>query len=562
VSTVLLRVSLLLSAIAVVSFFSRGAQAQTADSNNEPEAAASPPVMLFAIGDSLGHGTMDATNNYWATANAFLSRVAYSLATVEPVYFRQPYYDFAENRIQPYVVPTNLSVDGADVFSIEGLVYGKRAGSAVDYSSSSLLADHSDPAQFADDYDKVLSPANLVTGQPMSQVDTAVWLVDQWAPYVGVDRAICFLWIGNNDSSTAALGRGGSNPTFLPLPLAQIAREIDPSLFWLLVFGVVNGDLSLSPYTAASISRNLTDVDDFTAQYDAVLTRLIAETASSGVDVDYVLLTLPYYSAVGYLFDSDDLEFYLRKVSPSYTIPASFARVRLPEEPLSGDRVSLLTFGFMYALLATGYSPSFVNGILDGGGVQKDGLVLSEAEQQTIRDRIDSFNAAIRSVASKHGDSVHVIDVGEFLNQAFLGEIQVPVNGRVLSRKWVRGGGLTFDGVHPNIVGQSLIADYVLYRLRTELGITAPLYDFSSIATQDPYWDKDGDGWAPGPPWTASGITELLHLFRDPNDSSASVGVQLPLDVWARISQVLLSQVTEVAAVRAQAEKMGIPVPR
>src|SRR5262245_41727960 len=99
--------------------------------------SAEPKRLLLAIGDSLGQGTMDATNNKWATANAFLGRIFYSLRTVESVYFSQPYYDFAENRIPPYYIPTNLAVDGADVFSIEGLEYGKRVGAGANLPSSS-----------------------------------------------------------------------------------------------------------------------------------------------------------------------------------------------------------------------------------------------------------------------------------------------------------------------------------------------------------------------------------------------------------------------------------------
>jgi hypothetical protein len=387
-------------------------------------------------------------------------------------------------------------------------------------------------------------------------VDSAIWLVDQWAPVLGIDKALCVVWIGNNDSSSAALGRGGAHPAFLPVPLFHIAPEVEPLLFWLMFFGAVSGEASFAPYTETAIQRNLTDLDDFTAQYDAVLSRLRAETAASGVEVDYLLLTLPYYSAVGYLFDDEDLEFYLRKIDPSYSVPASFARVQ-PGEPLTGDRISLLTFGFMYALLSSGHTSGYVNSILEVGGVQQDGLVLSEAEQQTIMTRIDEFNDAIRALAASHGDSMHVVEIGEFLNAGFLGEVQIPVNGRILSRKWVRGGGLTLDGVHPNPTGQSLIANYVLGRLGVELGISAPLYPLSAVAASDPYCDKHQDGWAPGPPWSAPGIPELLHLFRDPDDNSASVGVELPDDVWDRISAVLLGELLEVPAIRAQAERMN-----
>jgi hypothetical protein len=127
-----------------------------------------------------------------------------------------------------------------------------------------------------------------------------------------------------------------------------------------------------------------------------------------------------------------------------------------------------------------------------------------------------------------------------------------------LTRKWIRGGGFTFDGVHPNLTGQSLVANFLLSEIGDKLGVAPPLYGLSAVAGLDPYWDSDGDGWAPGPPWVAAGIPELLHLFRDPDDSSASIGVELPGDVWQRISAILLGELLELPGIRAQAQRMGV----
>ena len=518
------------------------------------------PIFLVGVGDSLTHGTMDATNNFVATANAYLARVFYSMRLARPTHFVQPFLNFQENRFDPFAIPTNLGVDGADVFSLEGLEYGKRVGSAVDAPSTSLLADQ--PWPIGDKYDKVLYPLNLVTGEPTSQVDAAAWLLNAWGPFLGMDRAAVVLWIGNNDASTAALGTGGRNPVYQPIPLFQIAPEIDPDAFWLLLIGAIFEEISFEPYSLPALERNLTDLDDFIAQYGNVLTRLQVETASSSLDIDFFALTLPYYSAVGYLMDSDDLEHYLRKIDPNYMVPPSFQRVSLPDVPLSGDRISLLTFGFMYALLDTGYSIAHVNSILEVNGQQQDGLVLSESEQAFIMERIDGFNDAIKSLAAAHGDKVHVIDVGRDLNDALLGKTAVAVGGRALSRKWMRGSAFTFDGVHPGYTGQTFIANSVLREIQTTLGLAVPLYDLDEAFASDPYVDRDGDGWAPGPSWTAPGITELLHFFKDPDDGSPAIGPELPDDFWKRISDILLSQIAEIPAVLAEAEAAGIPIER
>jgi hypothetical protein len=264
-----------------------------------------------------------------------------------------------------------------------------------------------------DKYDKVLYPLNLRAGAPVSQLDGAIWLLNEAVPGKGVEDAIVILWIGNNDSSSAALGYGGSNPEFQPIPLDEIGAELKPLLRTLLRFGERTGEVSFEPYLASTLERQLTSLDDFASQYERILTRLLSETAASGVERTIFASTLPYYSSVGYLMDSEDLEFYLRQIDPAYSVPETFRRVAPDGEPivnpLLGDRISLLTFGFMVALLDGGYPPEYVNRILESGGEQRDGMVLSEDEQQFIRDRIDGFNGLIEGLAAQGPPSAGAI---------------------------------------------------------------------------------------------------------------------------------------------------------
>src|SRR5690606_33979314 len=113
-----------------------------------------------------------------------------------------------------------------------------------------------------------------------------------------------------------------------------------------------------------------------------------------------------------YLMDSDDLEFYLKKLNSAYAVPPTFKRASRPgpgsDSGRPGDRVSLLTFGFMYLLLDSGYPVSYVNRALEIDGAQRDGLVLSEAEQQLIQSRIDQFNETIKANARWHGPQFHL----------------------------------------------------------------------------------------------------------------------------------------------------------
>ena len=54
-------------------------------------AAALERVMLLGIGDSLMHGTMDATNNYVSSENGFLQKVADKLGEATRLRFKRPH---------------------------------------------------------------------------------------------------------------------------------------------------------------------------------------------------------------------------------------------------------------------------------------------------------------------------------------------------------------------------------------------------------------------------------------------------------------------------------------
>ncbi len=510
-----------------------------------PAPDSAPKVSLIGLGDSLTHGTMDATNNALNTWNAYLQKIAGSLVQVSELSFVQPFFNVNQQRIKPFQVPTNLGVDGADVFSLEGIEYYKRVGTAESYVTSSYLCDQLRPRNFTDKYDKVLYPLNLPSREAVSVVDAAVSLLNREAGRAEDQLVLLLLWIGNNDTSLAALGTGGAKPSFLPFPFTQIAPELSPGLRALLEQGESLGEISFAPYTQAALDRNMTELEDFTLQYQRVLSRLLTESAIPAEKLAVFLMTLPYYSAIGYLFDSEDLEFYLKKVNPAYQVPPSFKRVAGPGEPitdpLQGDRVSMFTFGFMYALLTSNYPVEYVNEILEKNGVQEDGLVLSEAEQQYIMARIDSFNSVITAAAAAQANA-HLIDIGGFLNTVLGGKESIVVGNRTFSRKWSRGGAFGLDGVHPGYTGQALVANYLLERINAALGWSAPLNDLEAVMAKDPYQDKDGDGWIPGPRFRPSGLTELLFMLTDPNDQDPERQMRLPPNFWQKVSHILLQE--------------------
>lgn len=522
----------------------------------------SPHTFLFGLGDSLTHGTMDATNNDINTLHAYLQLIADSIEkTGMDLAFSQPLFNERDERMRPFAVPTNLGVDGADSFSVEGLEYYKRVGADESFINDHYLCDHLLPSRLDGKYDKVLYPINVKAKRPVSQMDALIWHLNRLADAPAEQRALVVFWVGNNDSGAAALG-GGENPTFLPIPADLIEPQVTRSLRLLLRFAENNGLVSFEPYTMEAIERNLTSAEDFAEQYERLLSRFDTE-ASLPVDrLNLFLLTLPYYSAIGYQFDSEDIEFYLRKLDPNYTVPPTFARVAPQGEPitdaLKGDRIALLTFGMMYVLMSSGQSADFVNQALEVDGVQRDGLVVSEDEQRFIMSRIDSFNRTIEAATAARPGNVHLVPVGQFLNETLAGDRLILVGDRVLSRKWVRGSSFSLDGVHPGYTGQALIANFVLDYINEALDLNAPSLNLIEILAVDPYVDHDGDGWAPGPDYKASGVAELLFLMRDADDRDSSIGAELPDHVWRRISNALLADLLGIPAIRLEAKRLGI----
>ena len=520
-------------------------------------------VQIIALGDSLTQGTMDASDNVENTLNAYLQQTVNSLSTVLSVKFSQPLCDFYGHRLLPFQIPTNLGVDGADIFSIEGYEYYKRVGATASYLTDAYRCNSDWPFQFQDNYDRVLYPINVVAGQSVTQLDAALTLLKRQEAAQDGSIAVIFLWIGNNDSSLATLGTGGSNPFYIPLPLDAVSSKISPVLNLFLQAARSKGLVSFDPYTSQAIQRNMTDVSDFTTQLNHILERLHQENPLGDNRTQIFLMTLPYYSAVGYLFDSDDLEFYLQQVNPKYQVPGAFQRVAQPgaaiTDPFKGDRVSLLTFACMYALLQNGASIDDVNAVLENNGVQQDGMVLSESEQQYVMSRIDSFNAAIKAAAGSYRN-VAVLDIGAYIDNVLSGATPVTVGGKTLSRKWSRGSTFSLDGVHPGYTGQALIANYLIEKLNAAYQLNAPSIDLKTVMAQDPYVDRDGDGWVSTPSYPpGAGLTQLMFMFTDPNDADASVRPVPPSDFWQKVSTILLKKISgQSAALQQMADSVSL----
>ena len=489
-----------------------------------------PKTTLLGVGDSLTQGTRDATNNRYHLENAYLQKVAEKLNLVLPLKFNQAWLDVNGNRLNPLVVPTNLGVDGEDLFSVEGYEYYKRAGSGSNYLSSEYLCDRLQPYLFTDMHDKILYPINILARKPVSQIDALIWhLNNRTGP------AMVIFWVGNNDAALSSLGLGGKNPEYFPIPLDLIKDKLRPAVSYLLSFGRNLGLLAFDPFTTSTIEHNLTDISDFTAQFNRLANRINLSRSS----VQFFFLTYPYYQEVGYLMDAEDLAFYLTN-KLGYAIPETFS-----------GRVSLLTFFCLYALAKGGELDRIAPVLLD------DSLVVSPGESNLIKARIDQFNSVVSSLNGR--TNVHIVPAGEKLNAAF--STGVEVNGRLLTRNWGRGSSFSLDGVHPGHTIHAHIANILLEEINKVIPTPAAYWDLATVMASDPYVDFDGDGWVAGPNLSASGRTKILYLFKDYQEGvygPAVIDTMAVADVWSLISDALLEEIIGIPLIRTEAERIGV----
>jgi len=191
-------------------------------------------------------------------------------------------------------------------------------------------------------------------------------------------------------------------------------------------------------------------------------------------------------------------------------------------------------------------------------------------ERQLIRNGIDDemtvrdFNGVIGEAVDDYGPEFQLVEVGSFLNGIFESGYN---DGHVdISRRWGRGRGFCFDGVHGSHTAHALIASEVLHAVG-DSGYSSP--ETHAIYDADPYRDFDKDGWVRGRTggYSPKGLTRLLYLFQDADGESGSSPEQAiidtmdPEDVWDMISDSLLDEIIDIPLIQQEAERRGfIPV--
>ncbi|MFP4388419.1 MAG: SGNH/GDSL hydrolase family protein [Desulfococcaceae bacterium] len=310
--------------------------------------------------------------------------------------------------------------------------------------------------------DALLAPIPQLVGGPVSPLEAAEYLAGLYPD----KRKIITLWIGNNDVLGAVLRESG---TLLNSEAIQAFLN-DPAMGH--------------------------DLPDVTAHLTEIVERLSAIPRA-----EVLIANIPDVSQVAFLLTPEDLE--RLAVFPGAEVTAlapgealGFGPFLNPEAPEQSVARALST------------NNALLNAAILGTRAASESFVLTPEEAAPIQERVAALNQLIADLARR--PNVHLVDVNGTLERLAAGEITVAGNN--LTRTW-GGGAFSLDGIHPSNTGYALLANRHVAALNAAMpDLAVPELDLSVVWENDPYRDRDGDGYVYGPEFPPVIEPSLLPL--------------------------------------------------
>ena len=235
-----------------------------------------------------------------------------------------------------------------------------------------------------------------------------------------------------------------------------------------------NNDILAAALTATPIEGvTMTPVESFAMLYNNAVGALMTNTTA-----DIVLINVPDVTTFPFT----------TSVQPWVDIPGvGIVPLMGTKGPLSPDSLVTLPGG---SLIAMGYGlpggpplPEDLNFI-----TQEPGYVLRPDEVAIIKERTDAFNQIIDDVAATYG--LPVLD----MNSAFAAIVagDGPNFGGVeLTADFLIGGIFSYDGIHPQHIGQALVAGLLIDLINAQYGADIPQVNMAEVLFE-------GDWQTPG----------------------------------------------------------------
>ncbi|KPA12568.1 secreted protein containing Lipase, GDSL domain protein [Candidatus Magnetomorum sp. HK-1] len=293
-------------------------------------------------------------------------------------------------------------------------------------------------------FTELLKPIPSLKGSEVTQLEAALYVAG-----LHPDKMKVFtLWIGSNDVLWSVINEFGTQIT---------AENINAYL-----------NDTTAEHDLNSVKNNLLE---------------IINTLKTVENSHIFIGTLPYMSGTSFFFYKDDIERLAQFPNPVVT--------ELPEgESLGfGPFIELAISGVLSKMSSNEYLNNAISQI-----VTVDEKILSLSEKQIIDQRIDDINTYIKSLESP--GKVTVVDTFQVFQAMYNNDLEIDEH----QLKRIFGGGLfSLDAFHPTNTGHAFIANKFIESISQALDIAIPLVDILNVFQNDPYQDKDGDGFIVGP---------------------------------------------------------------
>ncbi len=251
--------------------------------------------------------------------------------------------------------------------------------------------------------------------------------------------------------------------------MLQLASELAPTfvVLWIGPNDVLGAALGGDPAL-------MTPVDAFTADFDTLVSRLLALPSSPKLALANVpdVTAIPFVTTVPPFVVNPVTQQPILVGGRLVPLIGPDGPLALPGASGAGDFVTLQAVPLM--LQGYGLPP----GIPGANGEPLPGsVILTQAETAEIQARVDALNQSITGFAASHG--IPVADVNGLLRE--LNATGIEVGGVHLAPDFLTGGVFSLDGFHPADMGQAIVADEFIRVINLAYGAEIPPVNLASV---------------------------------------------------------------------------------
>jgi lysophospholipase L1-like esterase len=262
-------------------------------------------------------------------------------------------------------------------------------------------------------------------------------------------------------------------------------------------------------------SLGLTSTADFTAQYGAMLDKLIAGAPQAGIVVGTLPASfsgVPFVSTVSrFIINPATLTPVLGPDGNPIAMIATLDGTTVGQIP-AGSYVTLGASSFMasgYGIPSTLAAVPPFNQLPNAGKPLPGAVVITPTEASAIQAQIADYNNIIKQAASSR--NIPIADITGLFNR--VGAKQEFVGPLSITGDFITGGFFSLDGIHPTDLGYTLFANEFIKAINSGYGTHIPLASAAQFLANNA--TTSGLPFFQSTPWQMSSQagTALMQMF-------------------------------------------------